>query len=688
MFVRSIAAAIAAVVLCAAAPASAQLRIVTYNVNASDPASPGPRTGMDAVLRAINGSAKGGFTRSIDILLLEEGASVTTTGSAYAGLLNSVTSGTSYRRSTVNGDTAGSGRPMAVYNSASVELIAEKRIGSISGTASQPRQTLRYQFRPVGYDAAADFYVYASHFKASSGAANEADRDTEARAIRADADALGQGASIIYAGDFNFYTSSEDGFQTLTGTGNGQAFDPISRVGSWSGNSTYKSVHTQSPATTLAFDGQVLGGVDDRFDFQLVTGEVKDGGGFDYIANSYWSFGNTGTHLINQAITTGSAATLAALLPGYTTAQAQAVLTNLSRVTDHLPVVADYQLPAKMAASLASVPARVIRGAGVTAALAVSNVAPVAVAAGADTLDYAYSSTGALAGSGTGSDAALGSGGTHLLTLSTTAAGLRSGTVSVVATSPQTASPTFSGTVSMNVLDHAIGSFSGTGTLKSLAIDFGTLIRGGDSGAAGFSIFNRPGSLGTGWTAKLDLDGVSTTAPMAIFSTSLVPFLGLSSGSSRAFGVSMAATTAGTFSGTYSLALSDEDLPGAISQSLSLSVRGSVIAASAGDTNYDGLIDIMDTANLVTSGRYGTGILADWEQGDFNADRLVDILDVADFLSTGLYNQGDYRNDVLANVAVVPEPTTQLAIWLVGGAMLMMIRRGRSRAASRATTGP
>jgi hypothetical protein len=312
----------------------------------------------------------------------------------------------------------------------------------------------------------------------------------------------------------------------------------------------------------------------------------------------------------------------------------------------------------------------------------------VAVAAGADTLDYAYSSTGALAGSGTGSDAALGSGGTHLLTLSTTAAGLRSGTVSVVATSPQTASPTFSGTVSMNVLDHAIGSFSGTGTLKSLAIDFGTLIRGGDSGAAGFSIFNRPGSLGTGWTAKLDLDGVSTTAPMAIFSTSLVPFLGLSSGSSRAFGVSMAATTAGTFSGTYSLALSDEDLPGAISQSLSLSVRGSVIAASAGDTNYDGLIDIMDTANLVTSGRYGTGILADWEQGDFNADRLVDILDVADFLSTGLYNQGDYRNDVLANVAVVPEPTTQLAIWLVGGAMLMMIRRGRSRAASRATTGP
>lgn len=675
MSVRRTAAAIAAVLLLHAAPASAQLRIVTYNVNASDPASPGPRSGMDSVLQAINGSAKGGFTRSIDILLLQEGLSVTTTGSAYASLLNSVTSGTGYRRSAVNGDTVGSGRPMAVYNSAAVELIAEKRVGSISGTASQPRQTMRYQFRPVGYDSAADFYVYGSHFKASSGATNEADRDTEARAIRADADALGQGASIIYAGDFNFYTSSEDGFQTLTGTGNGQAFDPISRVGSWSGNSSYKNVHTQSPATTSVFDGQVTGGVDDRFDFQLVTGEVRDGGGFDFIANSYWAFGNTGTHLINQAITTGSAATLAAILPGYTTAQAQTVLTNLSKVTDHLPVVADYQLPAKMAASLASVPSRVIRGAGVTAALSVSNVAPVAVAAGADGLDYTYASAGVLGGSGTGSDTALGSGSTHLLTLSTTAAGLRSGTVSVAATSPQTASPTFSGTVSLSVLDHAIGSFSGTATLKSLAVDFGTLIRGGEAATTGFSIFNRSGSLGAGWTAKLDLDGVSTTAPAAIFGSSLVPFLGLSSGSARLFDVSMATTTAGTFSGTYALAMSDEDLPGAIAQSLSLSVRGTVIAAAAGDTNYDGLIDIMDTASLLTGGCYGTGIVADWEQGDFNADRLVDILDIADFLSTGLYNQGDYRSLGLASVAVVPEPTPQLAVWAVAGGMLMMVRR-------------
>jgi hypothetical protein len=150
------------------ASATAQLRIVNYNVNASDPAIPAIRAGMDNVLQAINASAKGGFARPIDVLVMQEAASVATTGTAFAGLLNTLGGGTSYLRSTVDASTTGSGRPVAVYNSAAVTLVNEKRIGSISGTASHPRQTMRYQFRPVGYDSTADFYVYASHFKASS----------------------------------------------------------------------------------------------------------------------------------------------------------------------------------------------------------------------------------------------------------------------------------------------------------------------------------------------------------------------------------------------------------------------------------------------------------------------------------------------------------------------------------------
>ena len=668
------------------ATAHAQLRIVNYNVNNSDPSAFGPRAGMNTVFQGMNASARGGFSRPLDVLLLQEADSVATTGTAYAGLLNTVTGGTSYRRSAVDADTVGSGRPIAIYNSASVTLVAEKRVGSITGTASQPRQAMRYQFRPVGYDSAADFYVYASHYKASTGAANEAERANEARVIRADADALGQGASVIYAGDLNVYSSSEAAFQTLTGTGNGQAFDPVSRVGSWSGNSSFRDVHTQSPATASVFNGQVTGGVDDRFDFQLITGEVRDTRGFDYIANSYWTFGNTATHAINQAISTGSAATLSGRIPGYSTAQASALLTALTQVTDHLPVLADYQLPARMSASLAAPPARVIRGASVSGTLTVSNSAPVAVVAGADRLDYSFAGTGAFTASGTGSDAALGGAATHLLTLSTTAAGLRSGTVSVTAASPQAMNATFSGTVSTSVLDRAIGSFAAAATTTSLTLDFGTLLRGAASGSTSFSIFNRPAASGTAWTARLDLDGVTSSLPAGLFSTSLAPFANLASGSSRSFGVALTTATTGSFAGSYTLSLSDEDLPGATGQTLSVSVRAIVMAPLAGDLNLDAGIDILDIADFLGAARFDTGLSSVWSQGDFNADTFVDILDVADMLGADRFDGGDYRPSgagFSAGVVAVPEPAVAAATQLVVAAVSvgMLVRRRRPQAA-------
>jgi endonuclease/exonuclease/phosphatase family metal-dependent hydrolase len=211
--------------MCRVQLAHAQLRILDYNVGANG-SSLGPRPGMDAVLQAINAQTKPGFARPIDILVMQEGNSVTTTGQAYANLLNTIASSTAYVPTGLNGATTGAGRPMAVYNSASVTLISEQAIGVTSSTG-QPRQTLRYQFRPVGYDATADFYVYDSHFKAVDDTTSANRRNVEAQAIRANADAMGPNQNLIYAGDMNLYTASEKAFETLTGTGNGQAFDPI-----------------------------------------------------------------------------------------------------------------------------------------------------------------------------------------------------------------------------------------------------------------------------------------------------------------------------------------------------------------------------------------------------------------------------------------------------------------------------
>jgi hypothetical protein len=61
--------------------------------------------------------------------------------------------------------------------------------------------------------------------------------------------------------------------------------------------------------------------------------------------------------------------------------------------------------------------------------------------------------------------------------------------------------------------------------------------------------------------------------------------------------------------------------------------------AAAGDTNLDGVVDVIDIANLVASFN-GTG--AGWSHGDFNYDGVVDQLDLADFLVTALFDQGGY----------------------------------------------
>ena len=178
--------------LLGASEARAQLRICNYNVTASDSSLTSPRPGVDTILSAIGSSAKGGFSRPVDVLVLLEANSVSTTGVQFATLLNTIYGGTNYRQSALNGGSTGAGRPICVYNAATVSLVNEKAVGITSSTG-QPRQTLRYQFQPVGYDSNASFSVYASHFKASNSSSDAARRNVEARAIRADLDALGDG---------------------------------------------------------------------------------------------------------------------------------------------------------------------------------------------------------------------------------------------------------------------------------------------------------------------------------------------------------------------------------------------------------------------------------------------------------------------------------------------------------------
>jgi len=197
---------------------------------------------------------------------------------------------------------------------------------------------------------------------------------------------------------------------------------------------------------------------------------------------------------------------------------------------------------------------------------------------------------------------ALAAANTHLLTINTATAGLRTGTVGTTATSPQAMAPTFSGTYSLGVLDHAIGSFASATTSTTLDIDFGTLTLGAAPATRSFDIFNRTGTLGSVWTAKLDLDGITSSGTTGVFSTTLAPFANLVSGSFRSFSAAFATGTTGSFTTTYTLNASDENLLGATTQSLTLNLRGIVQAADTIRTVAAGQV-VQDSAAITGAGQ-------------------------------------------------------------------------------------
>jgi hypothetical protein len=446
------AAAVAAIVFCAswgaARPAAAQLRIVDYNIaeNYNIQTDPG---GLDDILAAIGAEVRNGIARPLDVLALQESSTNGADAASVAGILNTLYGAGTYAAASVPGNavSGGNGLPGLVYNTTTVSLIGSPlAFGPTgSGPTQQPRSSLRYQLRPVGYDAAADFYLFNDHYKSDDNSTDAERRRVEAASVRDNADALGEGTHAIYAGDFNVYRDTEPMYVELQSAGPGRAKDPINRPGNWSTSSmslgpTFRDVHTQSPATVEAFNGQVLQGMDDRFDFQLITDELDDGEGMSIVPGSYRPFGNNGTHTWRQAISTGTGA-------------AGNILTALTQVSDHLPVVADYQLPAKMQVAVGTIPTLVPLGSMTSVNVLVQNIAAALTATSADELDYTLSVTGDLVGGATATANPLAAANSHGVTLNAATPGLKSGMINVVASSQGAAQAMFSMPVSFHVGD-------------------------------------------------------------------------------------------------------------------------------------------------------------------------------------------------------------------------------------------
>ena len=180
-----------------------------------------------------------------------------------------------------------------------------------------------------------EFNIYGAHFKASSGNSNAQQRLEEATILRNHLNQLAESSFFILAGDLNIYSNnseSEPCFEMLIGSqdnNNGQLFDPINRIGHWHNNSYFADVHTQSPRTS-SFGGGANGGMDDRFDWLLVSAQFLDeSSNLKYIENSYVTYGNDGNHF-NDAINSGS-----------NSAVSNDIAEALHDASDHLPVYMD-----------------------------------------------------------------------------------------------------------------------------------------------------------------------------------------------------------------------------------------------------------------------------------------------------------------------------------------------------------
>ena len=489
----------------------AQLRVVTYNTRTNP-----SLTNLSIVLEAIGEESVNGVAKPVDVLLLQEQSSPTGTTQDILDELDSIYGEGVYARGNYAGTPSTSSlRQGIIYNTQTVQLLAERGVGNPSALGI-PRQPIRYQLRPVGYDSSADFYAINSHMKAGTSSSDIADRLAEATFIRGQSDAqLGEGASVIHAGDFNIQSSNESSFQELISAGPTQFHDPVNQLGTWHNRSSFARWHTQSPCEFGCPSGFAGGGVDDRFDFQLVTDELLDSEGLSYITGSYHTFGNNGS-TFNDAINVGNTISLS----GVTSFSTSTVLNALAATTDHLPVVADYQLPAVLGTSVATIPSTLLEGETFDLDVSIFNDADVLATIGADELDYSISISGDISSLDalSGMDQALGGSNLHEFLFDTSTVGMKTAEIMISSSSQSAANNLVTIPISFEVLSAGLaGDFNDDGTVdaadytvwrdnlgspdESLISNNGNGVNGVDPGDYGFWFINYGNTASSGATS-------------------------------------------------------------------------------------------------------------------------------------------------------------------------------------------
>ncbi len=402
--------------------AHAQLRVVSYNTQ-KKPTSSGD-SNWSVVLEAMGDQELQGVATPVSIMALQEVSSSGSTANNIATILNNIYGVSTYQVATASyGD--GYNLQSFVYDSAQVDLLATQSF------SMGVRPGWRGQFRPVGYTSSeAEFYLYSVHLKAYP--EYESTRGYEAAALRQNGDRLGEGKNLIYAGDFNLTEgSSEEAYANMLAPGNGQAIDVE--------NGDFSSTLVQTYSSSSPYS---------RIDFQFLSEELVDQEGLDLIDGTYDVFGR-------------------GYIPG--TSRIVTDPIEVTSTSDHLAVMADYQLPAVMDAVLGSVPETLNLGEAFNLDVTISNLVDVVTAVAGDELDYTLSVTGDLLGDATdGTIDALAAPDVQYVTLDTSTVGEKYGTVRVISSSSGVEHRSFTLPVSFEVLSAGLpGDFNDDGTVDA-----------------------------------------------------------------------------------------------------------------------------------------------------------------------------------------------------------------------------
>ncbi len=219
--------------------------------------------------------------------------------------------------------------------------------------------------------------------------------------------------------------------------------------------------------------------------------------------------------------------------------------------------------------------------------------------------------------------------------------------------------------VSLDVFDHANPSFLGGSDLNMLTIDFGTVAQGGASPTMDFDIFNLINTAS--FTASLELDSILGSGDTGVLTTDLATFTGgsaLAAGANNMFTATLDTSGVGSFSATYTLSFSDEDLSGASALGdLTLNLLGEV-TGSVENANFNGDSFVDGEDFLIWQRGFGVGTTL--AEGDANDDNLVNATDLAIW-------ESQYGTAALSAAVSVPEPCTLLLV--MGSGLLVFVRR-------------